>query len=184
MQVMFNSRDAPRHASHQASSHGAKWCAGHSRFWPADLAARTIGEPGVIGARLEPDGSSEASHLDSPRALLYLWEWIRRYDARFETEPSCYGRWSSVHSSSSRFRAVLRLPQRPFSFGWRVRLLPPSSLCLSRSPSRTPDTGSAFGDRSECNRGSLPDERLPGLLPLSVLPAGDGDHRLASSCLS
>src|SRR2546425_12787403 len=87
MPVMFNSRDAPRHASHQASSHGAKWCAGHSRFWPADLAARTIGEPGVIGARLEPDGSSEASHLDSPRALLYLWEWIRRYGGRFETEP-------------------------------------------------------------------------------------------------
>ncbi len=181
---MFNSRDAPRHASHQASSHGAKWCAGHSRFWPADLAARTIGEPGVIGARLEPDGSSEASHLDSPRALLYLWEWIRRYGGRFETEPSCYGRWSSVHSSSSRFQAVLRLPPRPFSFGWRVRLLPLSSLCLSRSPSRTPDTGSGFGDRSEGNRGSLPNERLPGLLPLSVLPAGDGNHPLASSCLS
>src|SRR3989449_11301599 len=184
MQVMFNSRDAPRHASHQASSHGAEWCAGHSRVWTAGLAARPVGEPGVIGARLEPDVPSEASHLDSPRALLYLWEWIRRYGGRFETEPSCYGRWSSVHSSSSRFQAVLRLPPRPFSFGWRVRLLSLSSLCLSRSPSRTPDTGSGFGDRSEGNRGSLPNERLPGLLPLSVLPAGDGNHPLASSCLS
>ena len=47
MQVMFNSRDAPRHASPQASSHGAKWCAGHSKFWPADPEARTIGEPTV-----------------------------------------------------------------------------------------------------------------------------------------
>src|SRR3989454_9598576 len=181
---MFNSRDAPRHASHQAPSHGATSCAGHSRFWPAALAARTIGEPGVIGARLEPDGSSEASHLDSPRALLYLWEWIRRYGGRFETEPSCYGRWSSGHSSSSRFQAVLRLPPRPFSFGWRVRVLPPPPLCLSRSPSRTPDTGPGFGDRSEGHRGSLPNRRPPGLLPLSVFPAGVGNHPLASSCLS
>src|SRR3989442_13567176 len=153
MQVMFNSRDAPRHASHQASSHGAKWCAGHSRFWPADLAARTIGEPGVIGARLEPDGSSEASHLDSPRALLYLWEWIRRYGGRFETEPSCYGRGSSVHSSSFRFQAVLRLPPRPFSFGWWVGLLPLSSLCLSPWPSRPPDTAPGFSHRSEGHPG-------------------------------
>src|SRR5437667_7147139 len=52
MQVMFNSRDAPRHASHQASSPGAKWCAGHSKFWPPDPEARTIGEPTVIKGEL------------------------------------------------------------------------------------------------------------------------------------
>src|SRR2546426_770603 len=49
MQVIFNSRDAPRHASPQASSHGAKWCAGHSKFWPADPEAWTIGDPVVHG---------------------------------------------------------------------------------------------------------------------------------------
>src|SRR6266571_2072951 len=48
MQVMFNSRDGPRHASPQASSHGAKWCAGHSKFvGPLAPRAWTLGDPPV-----------------------------------------------------------------------------------------------------------------------------------------
>src|SRR6266571_1180211 len=69
MQVIFDSRDAPRHASPKASSHGAKWCAGHSKFWPPDPAARTIGEPGVIGAWLEPDSAQARQAILSPLAL-------------------------------------------------------------------------------------------------------------------
>ena len=50
-----------------------------------------------------------------------------------------------------------------------------------------PDRGDsvrAWGDGSERNRGSLPNARLPGFPPLSGLKGGEGNHRLASSCLS
>src|SRR6266568_7618601 len=70
MQVMFNSRDGPRHASPQASSHGAKWCAGHSKFvGPLAPRAWTLGEPGVIGAWLEPDSAQARQAILSPLAF-------------------------------------------------------------------------------------------------------------------
>src|SRR5438128_11183224 len=145
----------------------------------------TIGDPGVLGAWLEPDSDQARQAILTPLALCSICGNGSggTAEASKPSPPAMGGGPRSIHRLLDS-KAVLRLPPRPFSFGWRVRLLPLSSLCLSRSPSRTPDTGSGFGDRSEGNRGSLPNERLPGLLPLSVLPAGDGNHPLASSCLS